>query len=235
MLDRYHEKTANAETTEAFQDLGFKRDAHIRRPGGADVPMRDLPAFLRVLLVTDGTVTKILEAYFWEPVEVATLHQEFVHAEHPIPRLGLVPGDRVLVRRAHLGGVDSGRTYATAFSIIRTSLIPETFRQRLIDRQVGIGVLIRDSGMESYREVLEVGIKPEGTCDDPAVSEDVAKSGDGLLRYPLSGQGELAFRTYRVIVDGEPVILITERFPLNLYTDDRFEGPVQDSSGSEHE
>jgi len=201
MVHRYYDKTGDAETRNPFRDQGFLRDARIRRTGGADMPIRDLPPFLRALLVTDGTVTKILEAYFWEPVEVVTLRQEFVHAERSIAWIRLAPGDRVLIRRARLSGMESGCVYATAFSIIRTEFIPETFRQRLIDRQVGIGVLIRDSGMESYREVLEIGIESEGGSDDPAAPE----------------QSDLVFRTYRVIIDGEPVILITERFPLNLY------------------
>jgi chorismate-pyruvate lyase len=151
--------------------------------------------------VTDGTVTKILEAYFWEPVEVQTLRQEFVAAEQPIDWIGLRAGDRVLVRDARLQGTESGQIYATAFSAIRTELIPETFRQRLIDREIGIGVLIRDSGLESYREVLEVSMEPDQS----------AELAGGV------GSGDLVCRTYRIIIDREPVILITESFPLSLY------------------
>jgi chorismate-pyruvate lyase len=95
--------------------------------------------------------------------------------------------------------VDSRRVYATAFSVIRTELIPETFRQRLIDREIGIGVLIRDSGLESYREVLEVGMEQS---------------------TPQVGHHEIdeqVFRTYRIIIRREPVILITESFPLGMY------------------
>jgi len=62
-------------------------------------------------------------------------------------------------------------------------------------------VLIRDSGLESYREVLEVGIEPGDT------------SGDATLPR----RSDLVFRTYRIIIGGEPVILITESFPLDLY------------------
>lgn len=201
MVHRYYDKTEDTGTRNPFCHQVFAHDALIRRADGMDVPTQDLPPFLRALLATDGTVTKILEAYFWEPVEVVTLRQEFIHAEQSIAWIRLDPGDRVLIRHAHLSGMESGRVYATAFSVIRTQLIPETFRQRLIDRQVGIGVLIRDSGLESYREVLEVGIEPADGSGDPATRE----------------QSDLVFRTYRIIIDGEPVILITERFPLNLY------------------
>jgi chorismate-pyruvate lyase len=151
-------------------------------------------------LVTDGTVTKILEAYFWEPVEVRTLDQSFVSAERPVDWIQVEAGNRVLIRRAELVGRDSGRAYVDAFSVIRTELIPSAFRRRLIDREIGIGVLIRDSGLESYREVLEIGL---------------ASSGDDV--QPERPDNDMVFRTYRIIIEREPVILITESFPLRLY------------------
>jgi len=203
MVRRYYDKVEDAGDRNPFRCQGFLRDAVIRRNDGRVLPIQMLPPFLRALLVTDGTVTKILEAYFWEPVEVVTLRQELICAERPIHWIGVAEGDRVLMRRARLSGGDSARVYATAFSVIRPELIPETFRQRLIDREIGIGVLIRDSGLESYREVLEVGI------------EAVDGNGEGRARE----RADLVFRTYRIIIDGEPVILITESFPLDLYVE----------------
>jgi len=201
MVDRYYDKPQNPEESNPFRCQGFFRNGFIRRGDREDLPIQTLPPFLRALLVTDGTVTKILEAYFWEPVEVQTIQQKFVAAERPIEWIQVDTGDRILIRRARLSGVDTGVEYATAFSVIRTQLIPETFRRQLVDREIGIGVLIRDSGLESYREVLEVGIEPA--------------KGDGITVIPQ--RSELVFRTYRIIIDGQPVILITESFPLALY------------------
>jgi len=48
--------------------------------------------------------------------------------------------------------------------------------------------------------VLEVGIDSVG-----------GGSGNEVER------SDLVFRTYRIIIDGEPVILITESFPMGLY------------------
>ena len=181
----------------SFRCDGFVRDGVIAAPPEEPVPLRVLPAFLRALLVTDGTVTKILEAYFWEPVTVDTLEQRFETAEEPVPAIQIAPGDRCLIRDARLRGMDSGRSFAEAFSLIRIELIPSGFRQRLIDREIGIGVLIRDSGLESYREVLDVGM-------------DVSSDG-----------GLAVCRTYRIIIERRPVILITECFPLALYAGER--------------
>jgi chorismate-pyruvate lyase len=177
----------------SFRCDGFVRDGAIAVSSGGAVPLQGLPAFLRALLVTDGTVTKILEAYFWEPVTVDTLEQRFETADEPVPAIRVEPGDRCLIREARLRGTDSGRSFADAFSLIRTELIPTDFRQRLIDREIGIGVLIRDSGLESYREVLDVGL-------------DVDADGRRAV-----------CRTYRIFIERCPVILITECFPLELY------------------
>jgi chorismate-pyruvate lyase len=201
MVRRYCDKKGDAAKPNPFRCQGFLRDALLRRGDGQGLPIQALPPFLRALLVTDGTVTKILEAYFWEPVEVVTLQQELVSAEHPIDWIRVIPGEQVLLRRARLSGADSARIYATAFSVIRPKLIPETFRQRLVDREIGIGVLIRDSGLESYREVLDVGMEPMAETSDATAL----------------GQSDLVFRTYRIIIEGEPVILITESFPLDLF------------------
>jgi chorismate-pyruvate lyase len=173
---------------DGYLDQGMIRDAR-----GRGIPIAELPPFLRALLVTDGTVTKILEAYFWEPVSVDTLEQRFEVAERAVPWIALEAGDRCLIRDARLRGVHSGRAFVEAFSVIRTELIPEDFRRRLIGREIGIGALIRDSGLESYREVLDVGLEREPPGHDSV------------------------FRTYRIVIGRHPVILITECFPLQLY------------------
>jgi chorismate-pyruvate lyase len=193
VVKRYYRKAIGNSGPNPFRCQGFVRDGSIASVGCEPVAIDSLPPFLRALLVTDGTVTKIIEAYFWEPVVVDTLRQEFVTAADEIPWVHIEGGERIMVRRARLRGGDSCRSFAHAFSVIRTELIPGHFRQRLIDREIGIGMLIRDSGLESYREVLEVGVEPDA---------------DG---------SESVFRTYRIIIAGEPVILITETFPLQLY------------------
>ena len=193
MVARYYNKSNDPACFQPFRSGGFHRDATLPGCDGEAWPITRLPPFLRALLVTDGTVTKMLEAYFWEPLEVRTLEQEFVQATQAIAWISLQPGDRLLRRHARLIGRDSGRVYANALSAIRAERVPEAFRQRLIDREIGIGVLIRDSGLESYREVLDMGLEETETGE------------------------KTVFRTYRIIIERAPVILITESFPLAVY------------------
>lgn len=195
-MHRYYGRVAETDSADRFRYDGYTATGCIRDTRGESVPIGSLPPFLRALLVTDGTVTKILEAYFWEPVAVDTLEQRFAAAEQPVPWVDVSPGDRCLIRDARLRGLHTGRAYAEAFSLIRTELIPHGLRQRLIDREIGIGALIRDSGLESYREVLDAGLDRD------------------------LGVGGAVFRTYRIVIDRRPVILITEYFPLDLFESD---------------
>ncbi|WP_295441490.1 chorismate pyruvate-lyase family protein [uncultured Thiodictyon sp.] len=209
-MRRYYGRPLNDPSNSPFRCDGYLAGAAIRDDQGTMIPLSDLAPFLRALLVTDGTVTKTLEAYFWEPVAVDTLEQRFETAEEPVPWIGLAVGDRCLIRDARLRGVHTGRAFAEALSLIRTELIPADFRRRLIDREIGIGALIRDSGLESYREVLDVGL-----------DHGDAPHGEPPRLVPASepaGDNEpCVFRTYRIIIGGHPVILITERFPLALF------------------
>ena len=192
-MRRYYGRPLDDPSHAPFRCDGYVDDGRIHDEQGTAIPLVELPPFLRALLVTDGTVTKALEAYFWEPVTVDTLEQRFETAQAAVPWIGVDAGDRCLVRDARLRGVHSERAFAEALSLIRTELIPADFRRRLIDREIGIGALIRDSGLESYREVLDVGMDRDGDA------------------------GAAVFRTYRIIIGGHPVILITERFPLALF------------------
>jgi chorismate-pyruvate lyase len=192
-MNRYFGRASQLVNQAPFRCDGFVRDGVIATADGSLLPLNTLPPFLRTLLVTDGTVTKILEAYFWEPVTVDTLTQQFETATEALPWIAVAPGEQCLSREVRLRGQDSGRSFAEAFSLIRPAQIPADFRQRLIDREIGIGALIRDSGLESYREVLDVGL--DRTADGAAA----------------------VFRTYRIFIAHQPVILITESFPLALY------------------
>ncbi|TVQ87744.1 MAG: DUF98 domain-containing protein [Chromatiaceae bacterium] len=229
MVERYYRHALPLGGPNPFRCQGFVRDGTIAGQGCQPVPIETLPPFLRALLVTDGTVTKMLEAYFWEPVVVDTLRQEFVTAAAEIPWIDVHAGDRVLVRRARLRGADSCNHYAHALSLIRTERIPNSFRQRLIDREIGIGALIRDSGLESYREVMEIGVEPartDGTVPTDAPTRTAAdlaaiSAVGGAEGASTAGTADHAaaalFRTYRIIIDRAPVILISETFPLALY------------------
>jgi chorismate-pyruvate lyase len=202
MLSTYYAKRGVEPAYAIFRSRGFSLDWEIEGAAGhPNVPMAALPPFLRTLLVTDGTVTKSLEAFYWEPIDVETVSQAVVQAEADIEWLDLGSGDVIIARRVNLRGRTSSIVYTSANSLIRPDLIPDTLRAGLMAGALGIGELIRDCGLETFRELLEMG-----------VSGSTPPGGDVEL-----AAGPHIHRTYRIVIDGRPAILVTEYFPLAVF------------------
>src|SRR5688572_29231377 len=198
MLSAYYAKRGVEPVYAIFRSRGFSANWEIEGTDHENIPMAALPPFLRTLLLTDGTVTKSLEAFYWESIEVETVSQAVVRTEADIEWLGVGRGEDVIGRRVNLRGRTSGVLYTRANSLIRPLLIPEALRGGLMTGSIGIGELIRDCGLETYRELLEIGVSGPMPASADA---DVAA-------------GAHIHRTYRIVVGGKPAILITEYFPL---------------------
>ncbi|SMF54691.1 chorismate lyase [Alteromonadaceae bacterium Bs31] len=155
-----------------------------------------LPPFLRVLLTTDGTVTKSIESFFWEPVKVVNCGQRYDELEVDAPVIRRNKGDRVLRRSVQLVGANSATCYASAVSLVYTELLPAELRARLESGSVGIGELLRECGLETYREIVAVG--------------------EGVAEESLNTSRAI-WRTYRIVMEHCPFIQITEYFPLAVY------------------
>ena len=163
-----------------------------------DICFQEMDPFLRVLLVTDGTVTKFLEAYLWEPISVEQCIQKEILLEHDVPLLEEKKGGKILLRRILLRGVKTGRVYAFAESLIRNHLLEKDIQKDLFEGRLGIGELLRDRHLETYREILEFGRE---------------KAGEELASYfKIKNSDLIYYRRYRITIKGVPVILITEKF-----------------------
>jgi chorismate-pyruvate lyase len=182
-------KSAAAAVQPFFKSRGYVPGGNVTNSKNEIFDMEVLPPFLRTLLVTDGTVTKSLEAFFWEHVDVENLGQSQMHLEQGVPWLEMAAGDTVLQRYVQLRGAESSRIYAYARSLIRLESLPERLRADLLDGRIGIGELLREKGLETYREILDVGRLAD----------------------------ERVYRTYRIVIHHHPAILITEEFPCALY------------------
>ena len=180
-----------------FTSSGVVEDGVLIDERGQSLCMRTLPSFLRVLLTTDGTVTKSIESYFWEPVNVVNLGQKYVSLECGAPLIDKEPGDRVLERQVNLIGGDTNTHYAHARSLICTQFLAKSLKSDLEEGRVGIGELLRECGLETYREIMEVGFSTQRS--NPGVS------------------GDVVWRTYRIVMEKHPLIQITESFPLSVY------------------
>lgn len=183
-------KTCDDDLT-TLGDLFIAEDA---RPGHlAPVEPDALPAFARVLLVTDGTVTHMLRAHFREPVEVRVEAHEFVGAGDARPTnhewLETPDDADILIRDVVLVGETTGRLFARARSWIALDRLTPQMREDIIAMRRSIGNVLLAHFSENRRELLWHGLTQEKTLE----------------------------RTYRVIAGGKPLMVITETFaPLIL-------------------
>jgi len=163
-----------------------------------EVNLRALDPYHRALLVIDGTVTKFVEVYNLEPIDVVRISME----ERTLPMdhmwLEAPQGTSVLAREVVLRGKYSYRVYAYATSLIIPDRLPDQIRQGLEVDSGGIGRIILNSRLETYREVLWYGKeRPEHLPRQIHFLENE----------------EFISRTYRIIANHQPIMLINEKFP----------------------
>lgn len=164
-----------------------------------DVDFRELTSFERALLVIDGTVTRFLEAQKVEPIEIVecgrskdTLRKDHVWLD--VPKGSVVASRRVLLR-----GGDSGRIHGSAASLVVPERVKEAVGRPVDKIPEGLGRMLLNGRIEQYRDLLWYG--KETPSDLPGEIRSLASE------FCLS-------RTYRIIVNKKPVMMITEWFEL---------------------
>jgi chorismate-pyruvate lyase len=167
----------------------------------ASVRFSVLPPFLRVILVTDGTVTRSLEAYFNEPIDVVVISHDEVPSDRHYPQIHVAPGDQILRRAVTLVGHHSRTPYAFAESII-TDRLAAHLRRKLFEGKKGIGELMREDRLETYRELLDIRRRDAGAR---------------APHLAISSAASVLTRTYRIYHDRRATIQIEEAFPEARY------------------
>ena len=166
----------------------FERSVH---------PLRRTP-IQRILLVTDGTVTEILEAYAGESMRLIKLYEELVSLEVDLPGLDLSAGSPVLRRKILLQGKMSLTNFLYADSYVGLDRLADWMRRGLLEAHKPIGFLMQEHRLETFREIVGCG----------------RELADGLAPYfNVSETDGMIWRTYKVISGRQPIMLITEKFP----------------------
>lgn len=174
----------------------------------APVNLRALTPFQRALLVIDGTVTKFIEAYQFEPVETQRLRHDRLRLQQPYLPLEAPENALVLQREVQLVGAMSSRLYSLASAMVLLASLPESIQSDLESEEASLGRVLDQHRSESRREILWFGRgRPDSQNDFPAAAKE----------------REYLIRRYRIIMGGRPVALISEHFPLRLD-----EGPTHD-------
>ena len=162
-----------------------------RPAGAAPADPACLPPILRVLLSVDGTVTGVLEAWFGEPVAVEMLRMQMGEGDVTADRAVLLTGERTQRRFAH------------AVSSLDLAALPVVMRDGLVKGTRGIGRLMHDERLETYRELGPTWSEPAGAF---------------AAALGCAAEATVIGRRYAIWIHGRPSIRIVERFPLALYT-----------------
>lgn len=158
--------------------------------------------FQRILLGTDGTVTTLLEAFADEPIEAVKLSHAFGMSTGDDTVLDIPLDTRVLRRRVVLRGGRTHRNLLYAEAVVVADRAAPDLLDALFHTDAPIGRLLAEQRTETFREVLLVDREPAGAC---------------ALHFGIDPRAEVVFRTYRIVSDGRPLMLITEKFPLERF------------------
>ncbi|NJP04550.1 MAG: DUF98 domain-containing protein [Chloroflexaceae bacterium] len=163
----------------------------------------ELSVFQRVLLITDGTLTHILEAYVGEKIRVLKLSETTRPVWSEIADLDLRPGSDVIERKILLQGSVSHRNWLYAESFIVPERLDPIFQEQLTNSRQPIGKLWTEHKVETFKEIITTYQEPAGHLSDA---------------FAIHPHALLLCRTYRVLSNRQPVMLITEKFPASYYT-----------------
>lgn len=161
-----------------------------------------LPPFLRVLLVMDGTVTRSLEAFFWEPIDVEVLIHDSVPSEQSYPQIGIDYGERIILRRVILRGRVRGTAYAFAQSVIAEKRISSELCDELVMAKKGLGEVLLSMRQRTFREILSVR---------------QAEAREWAAELEVDPAASVLVRQYTICHETEPAILVEEIFPQSRY------------------
>ncbi len=153
----------------------------------------------RMLLVCDGTLTDMVEAAFLEPIRLVKIAVETAPAPEAVDELDLPAGRLVMRRQILLQGETTGANYVHAESLIAVDTLEPALRDALLNTDAPLGRLWVQHKLETRKEILRVWRIPAG--------EGPPHFGAG------ASQGYLA-RRYRVFSEGQPIMLISEFFPV---------------------
>jgi chorismate lyase len=160
---------------------------------------------LRILVATNGTLTRILNVLANEEIVVEVIKQQIHDDTSKIPELKHLSIGRVLQRDILLRGRSSGIPFVAAESLIAIDLLPPAITTTLLETDRPIGEIMAASCIETFKEEAKVW-----SGGLPGWLEV-----DG---YHKSRKGTIA-RQYRNIAGGKPVMIITEYFLRNVFED----------------
>lgn len=152
----------------------------------------------KILLTTDGSITRILEALSGEEVKVETGTQRIINANKSIAKLlNINEGEDVNYRVVNLK--NSKKTLVHAISYTPIKRLKNEFKEDIMKRDLPIGKIMSKLKIEARREINYFEITK------------ASKKLANIFKIPINSL--LLKRNYNIINQGKIMINITEIFP----------------------
>lgn len=166
--------------------------------------IRHLSRDLRMLIATNGTLTRILSVVKDDDIDVDIIDQR-IHRTVDISSPEDSSPGRILQRNVILKGRRSGKLFVAAESSIAIDLLPPAITSSLMRTNRPIGELIVGSCLENFKETPEVWMGEQ--------------PGWAVAAWHRNSPAKAVGRRYRVLIKGRPAIITTEYFPLHVFPD----------------
>lgn len=150
----------------------------------------------KALLVTDGTLTQLLEAFAGERIHVQKLAQSLVKGGPA--NLAVGADEPVMNRRILLRG--ERRAYLHAESWLVPARMPADMQAALQATDTPIGQLWKAARLETFREIV-----------------DLRRETSPEISRLLGSDAQILSRSYLVNTGKRPMSLVVERFPADLF------------------
>lgn len=165
-----------------------------------------LSLFQKVLLVTDGTVTQLIELYANESIRVRKIENNIVGnhaASAEVQSILQTNDDHALLKRVILL-CGEHRSYLYAESWFVMDRLPQDMRIKLETTNIPIGLLWREARLETYREIIDYRRERNAVI---------------ATHLGINAAAELLSRTYLLYTQNQPMGMITEKFPASYFAD----------------
>lgn len=161
-----------------------------------------LTHFQKTLLITDGTVTELLEYYLNESILAQKVYEEIERDVSALPSdhqtLVNQQDTKLMLRKVRLEGQSSLKNWIFAESTILVENLKPSFRDELLSTTTPIGHLWFKHRLETFKS-------------DYSIYREVAnKEVADILGVDVDS--EILSRTYCVYSDSKLVMIITEKF-----------------------
>ncbi|MCP8304825.1 MAG: DUF98 domain-containing protein [archaeon] len=157
----------------------------------------------KILLTTDGSVTRTLEVLTGRPVIIITKVRTPINADEDLAKeLKIKVGEKTNYRVVHLKNTDSDRVLIFARSWTPVMGLNGVIKKDLTSTDMPIGKILAKHKLETRREVTSIGLLE---------ADDMLKEAFKIDSEPMLS------RFYNIIYESEILIRINEVFPLSSF------------------